>query len=178
MVPYPQQMPPMRPPPKKGMSGCMIALLVVGIISVVGALVVGIGIYLFATSTVGKTAIKVMQEGPKLAEKATNAPGTPELRALGCDVAIVLDTRDVGALVSDIIDAGFDSGMPDTLMVACQVRDVSRAPKCDDVAATYIRAVGTASSQFVVSVQRENDKHAICESTYDTSGSLLHTGGL
>lgn len=177
MTPYPQM--PMAPPPrKKGMSGCVIALIIVGIVMLFGAVAAGVGVYLFATSSVGKTTFKVINEGSKLAEKGINAPGMAELRSLGCAQAIVLDTKDVGALMSDIIDAGFDSGMPDELMITCQVRDAAHAPSCDDVASTYVRAVKAASREFAVSVQRQGDNNPICKSTYDTSGALLRTGGV
>ncbi|HSQ65950.1 MAG TPA: hypothetical protein VLM85_22165 [Polyangiaceae bacterium] len=175
MMPYPQQGP-AAPPPKKGMSGCMIALLVVGSVALLGGIVVGVGIYLFATSDAGKTAIKVIGEGSKLAEKGMNAPGTPELRALGCEQAIVLDMKDVTALMGDLIDAGPDAGMPEGLMVTCQVRGGARAPSCDDVAATYVRAVKSAGSEFVVTVQRQGDSHPLCESTYDASGAFIGSG--
>jgi hypothetical protein len=168
-MPYPPRMP-MAPPPKKGMSGCVIALLVVGGVALVFAIAAGIGVYFIATSSTAKTAFKVINEGSKLAEKGINAPGMTELRALGCDEAITLDTDDVGALVQDLFDGGFDSGMPAQLMIACQVRDAAKAPKCDDLAAEYLRAVKTPTHEYVVTVQKQGDKTAICESTYDTSG--------
>ncbi len=173
MMPYPPPRMPMAPPAKKGMSGCLVALLVVGGVALVFAIAVGVGVYLFATSSTGKTAFKVINEGSKLAEKGINAPGMTELRALGCDQAITLDTNDVGALVGDLFDGGFDSGMPAQLMIACQVRDPAKAPKCDDVAAEYLRAVKTPIHEYVVSVQRQGDSTTICESTYDTSGARV-----
>jgi hypothetical protein len=162
------------PPRKKGMSGCVIALLVVGILAVVAALAVGIGVYLFATSSVGKTAIKLVDEAPKLAEKGMNAPGMAEVRALGCDQAFVLDMNDVGELMSDIIDAGSGkTGMPDGLIITCQVRPGARAPSCDDVASTYVAKVKTASKDFMVTVQEQGKSGARCESSYDASGAPI-----
>lgn len=172
MAPYPPPQMGFVPPPKKGMSGCMIALLVVGIVGLVTAIVVGVGAYLFATSSVGKTAIKLVNEAPKLAEKGMNAPGMTEVRALGCEQAFALDMKDVGDLMSDLVDAG--KNMPDALMITCQVRAGARAPTCDDVASTYIGAVKTSSKAFVVTVQQQGKK-AQCESSYDTTGSPIST---
>ncbi len=175
MVPYPPQMP-AAPPPKKGMSGCLIALLVTGGVALLGAVAVAVAIYAFATSKVGKTTIKIIGESRKIAEKGMSAPGTPEIRALGCEQAMVIDMKDFAALMSDILDAGPDAGM-DGLMVTCQVRAGARPPSCDDVATTYVRAVKSASSEFVVTVQRPGDSKALCEATYDASGALIGSGG-
>jgi hypothetical protein len=173
MNPPPQMQPQYpAPPPKKGMSGCMIAFIVVGAVGLVTAIVVGVALYFIVTSKSAQTAFKVIGEGTKMAQKGLTAPGTNELRALGCEQAMVLDLKEVGTTMMDILDAGIDGGVPEGLMVTCQVRR-GKIPSCDDVASTYITAVGTASADFTVSVQRSGDNHAICEATYDTSGALL-----
>lgn len=163
---------PIAPPPKKGMSGCVIAMIVVGVVGFVTAIVGGVILYFVATSDTAQTAFKVLGEGTKIAQKGLTAPGTTELRALGCEQAMVIDLKEVGTTMMDIFDAGIDASLPEGLMVTCQVRR-GRAPSCDDVASTYVRAVGTASAEFTVTVQRQGDGTAMCESTYDTSGALL-----
>ena len=168
----------MPPPQKKGMSGCLIAFIVVSIVGFVTAIVVGVGVYLVVTSNAGKTAIKLVGEGTELAQKGLNAPGTTELRALGCEQAIVLDMKDVGNLVNDVFDAGVsvDSGV-DGLIVTCTIPAKASIISCDDVAKTYVRAVGgTASADLTVTVKRPNDSRAVCESTYDSSGAFLSAG--
>lgn len=175
MMPYPQQMYP-APPPKKGMSGCVIALLIVGSLGLVGAIIAGVGIYAIATSDAGKTAFKVIGETTKIAEKGMKAPGTPEIRALGCEQAMVIDMKDFAVLMNDILDAGADASAADGLMVTCQVRSGGKPPSCDDVASTYVGAVGVASSQFMVSVTRQGNSNPLCQATYDSTGSLIGTG--
>jgi len=177
MMPYPPA-PYAAPPPKKGVSGCVIALAIVGGIVLLGGIAAGIGIYAFATSDIGKTTFKVLGEGTKIVQEGMKAPGTPEIRALGCEQAMVLDMKDFAALMSDILDAGPDAAMPEGLMVTCQVRSASRAPSCDDVAATYVGAVGVARSQFVVSVQQQGNSNPLCQSTYDATGAFVGTGGV
>lgn len=174
MMPYPPQMPVAPPPRKKGMSGWLIALVVVASVVLVGMIGAGVGVYLLATSDVGKTTIKVIGEGSKLAAKGVTAPGTTEIRALGCEQAVVVDSKDVSAIVNDLVDGGFDAGL-DFLVVTCQVGAKAAAPSCDDVARTYVRAVGTASSPFMASVQRDGEQNALCEATYDASGALIGT---
>ncbi len=158
------------------MSGCAIALLVVGILLALGGVAVGIGIYAFATSDVGKTAFKVIGEGTKIAQEGLKAPGTAELRALGCDQAMVLDMKDFAALVNDIVDAGSAAAAPTGLMVTCQVRGAAKSPSCNDVASTYVKAVGVAGSEFTVTVQAQGGSKPICESSYDATGARVGSG--
>jgi hypothetical protein len=179
MPPPPMMMPQQPPPPqKKGMSGCMIAFIVVSIIGVLGALVVGIVVYLVATSSAGKTAIKLVGESTELAQKGMTAPGTAELRALGCEQAMVLDMKDVGNMMNDVLDAGLGDASISGLMVQCTIaRNHSAAISCDDAASTYVRAIGgTASDEFVVTVQRHGDSRKLCESSYDATGKLVGSG--
>jgi hypothetical protein len=175
----PMMMPPQPPPPKKGMSGCMIAFIVVSVVGFVTAVVVGVVVYLVVTSSAGKTAIKLVGEGTKLAQKGLNAPGTAELRTLGCEQAIVLDMKDVGEMMNDVFDAGVgvDSGV-EGLAVSCTLPSLGGpALTCDDVARTYVSAVGgTASGEYVVTIKRQGDSRTLCESTYDASGALVRTG--
>ena len=175
----PMMMPQQPPPQKKGMSGCMIAFIVVSIIGVVTALVAGIAIYLVVTSDAGKTAIKLVGGGTKLATKGLNAPGTPEIRAMGCEQAMVLDMKEVSDLMNDAFDAGLrlgDAGLQG-LEVECALSASAAPVTCDDVAKTYLRAVGgTASAEFAVRVKRQNDTHPLCERTYDTDGTFLGAG--
>jgi hypothetical protein len=179
----PMMMPPQQPPPqKKGMSGCMIAFIIVSVIGVVTGIVVGIAIYLVVTSSAGKTAIKLVGEGTQLAQKGLNAPGTTELRSLGCEQAMVLDMKDVGSMMNDVFDAGVaaggDAGSLDGLMVTCTLSMRAAPVACNDVARTYVTAVGgTASAQFTVTVKRQGDSRALCESTYDVSGAFMSSGG-
>jgi hypothetical protein len=161
------------------MSGCMIAFIVVSIIGLVTAIVGGIAIYLVVTSSAGQSAIKVIGGTTKLATEGLNAPGTPELRALGCEQAIVLDMKKVGELMNDAFDAGLgvDSGV-EGLLVTCTLPARATPIACDDVAKTYVRAVGgTASAEFTVNVKRQNESTELCSSTYDESGTLVSTGG-
>ena len=173
-------MPPQQPPPqKKGMSGCMIAFIVVSIVGLVTAIVGGVAIYLIATSSTAQTAFKLVGSSTKLVTKGLNAPGAAEIRAMGCEQAMVLDMKEFGELMNDAFDGGLglgDAGMSG-LEVECALSASASPLACDDVAKTYVRAVGgTASAEFAVRVKRQNDARPLCESTYDTDGTFLASG--
>jgi hypothetical protein len=171
-----QPQPPM-PPQKKGMSGCMIAFIVVSIVGLITAIVFGVAIYLVVTSKAGKTAFKVIGESTKIAQKGMTAPGTPELRALGCQTAMVVDLKDMNELMNDLLDGGPDASHLDGLIVTCDLPSRAAAIACDDVAKTYVSAVGgTATANFVVTVKHHDNSRALCESTYDDTGTFLATG--
>lgn len=160
---------------KKGMHGCVVALLIFGGICLVGAIVAGVGAFAFVQSDVGQKAIRVVGEGKRLSDKGQSAPGAAELRAHGCDVALVLDGRDYDELNQLLEDASSiaDSGVGDMKIIACQVQTGHPIPSCDDLAATYLAAVGgEAKFGFAVNVQ-QNGSEPVCRSTYDAHGSLV-----
>src|SRR5512135_3586202 len=121
---YPQQ----PPPPKKG-RGCLIAALVSAGVGLVIAIVVVVFVYK-AAKAVGEVAVEGM-----------NAPGTAELRASGCDVAMVMDMSKISSMFDAGSAAASSSG---SIVVACNVNPGRTAPSCDDVAKTYVKAVGSA----------------------------------
>ena len=84
------------------------------------------------------------------------APGTPQLRALGCTTALVIPMSRAADILKQIAPDAADSleKVPGRgIMVMCQVRADDRAIACGDVARTYASAVPDAPQQFAVSVQ-------------------------
>jgi hypothetical protein len=152
----PQQPPPQQPPQKKG-KGCLIAALVTGGVVLVLCLVVGILVW--------KAAKKVGE----IAKEGVNAPGTSELRAAGCDLALVMD---MGKL-SPIFDAGATatSGTA-SVVVACKVDPGHTAPTCDDVAQTYVKAASPGGT-FMAQVQTQGKSRPDCQRVYSSTGALL-----
>src|SRR5262245_15256609 len=82
MMPGPQMGP---PPKKKGLStGCWIVLAVVlGFIVIVGSIMAYIG-YQVATNKDVQNVMGAIGDAAQIAADAQKAPGTNELRALGC----------------------------------------------------------------------------------------------
>lgn len=154
---YPQQPgSPQQPPPKKGMSGCVIALLIVGGLGALFALIIGI----FAWRAT-KTLTAAATEG-------LNAPGTAELRAAGCDAAVVMDM----AKISSLFEAGVGNAS-ESVIVSCSVSPGKTGPKCDDLAKTYTKAVGSPRGNFVVIVQPQGGGNPTCKRAYGPTGALL-----
>jgi hypothetical protein len=154
---YPQQgYPPQQPPPKKG-KGCLIAALVTGGL----LLVVGIVVVVFIVIAAKKVTA--------IAAEGMNAPGTPALRAAGCDIPIVMD-------VGKMFDSGASSGSSAnaTLIVSCSVNTAGKTPPtCDDVAKTYVKAVTKASGKFLAQVQVQGKSKPECQKLYSDTGAYL-----
>ena len=159
-------------PPKKT-SGCLVALAIVGAFFVLVALIVGIWTYKFVTSKEGQSVISAVGEGAQIMKEAMNAPGTAELRKLGCDVAMVLDMDKFQKLINRFNDAGGGATADTSVMVICQVKKAASAPTCDDAAHTYVGAVGAQPRKFAVMVQEKDRDKAVCSSTYAPSGSKI-----
>lgn len=162
---------PQRPPPKSG-RGCLIALAIFGGVIVLGVVGMVVGIVMFAKSADGKKIIGIVGEGIEITQESLNAPGTSELRALGCEQAMVMDLEKFVTMASKYADAAVDGGTGKfRLMVTCQKR-IGSAPSCADVASTYVKAVGTPAGRFAVTVQRSGGARQ-CSRLYDVDGTDL-----
>jgi hypothetical protein len=92
-----------------------------------------------------------------------HAPGTEEVRAIGCDRALVLDMQRV-------LGSSLRPGDPRTI-VTCDVASKDGAPTCERVASTYFSAVKTAEANVAVRVMREAPPEALCARVYAPSGA-------
>jgi hypothetical protein len=169
--PPPQGYPPPPPPAKKGPNGCLIALGIVGGIILLIGLVIGFVAYRFATSPDGKKIVSAVASGAALVTKAQNAPGTAELRARGCSVAMVLDAADVVAIADAFGDGGATRVAADErIEVHCAPARRSAPPTCNDVASTYVAAVGgRAAGPFLVLVGQTGEEPS-CSGKYAATG--------
>jgi hypothetical protein len=171
--PPPQQpsspQPPGHGPPKKSGNGCLIALGIVGGIFLFAGLVVAFFIYRFANSPDGK---KIVSAVASISE-AANAPGTKELRALGCKKAAVIDVGQLQAIADTFVDAGTaETGGHSRIAVTCTTSRGAMAPTCEQVAATYVGAVGRVSAPFLA-VVGPNGGPAECQQEYSEEGVRL-----
>jgi hypothetical protein len=160
---------------KKKRSVFATIMIVLGGTFVFFLVVATAGFVLFLRSDTGKKVAGVMGEAMKMSKRAQNAPGTKELRGIGCAQAMVITPEDF-----DAISAQLDAGPPplrDTRsgideMVICSVNLWSDPPPCDLVAATYLRAVASRSGPFTVTSQKAG-KQASCTFLYDANGARL-----
>ncbi len=170
MTPGPAPLPPTSPK-KKGLSGCVIALLVLGALVLVTCLVGGIAAWRVSQSEEGKKVFSAIGKGVELAEKGMNAPGAAELRAAGCPQAIVLEGDDVMGVVDIFLDGGTrpSSAKLDT-MVMCQGQLFDELPDCGELATTYA-AAAHPTRPFTVSVRRQGNSKPICQQKYGPGGT-------
>jgi hypothetical protein len=161
-----------RPPAKKSGNGCLVALSVVGGIILLGGLVTAFFVYRFVSSPAGQKLVSAVASGATLVSEATTAPGTKELRAIGCNPAMVIDGAQVLAIADALGDGGKTTVPPgeDRLAVVCATPRGATKPTCADVAATYVAAVGRAAAPFAVSVGASNGGKPQCEERFSADG--------
>jgi hypothetical protein len=160
------------PPPRKKTSGLTILLAVIGGGFLLVVLVVGIVAWRVMSSPTGRLVVGAMGETIRIVQKAQKAPGTRELRAIGCKSAMVLDLDDFEKLMQRF-DASTTRAEPPPFgsMVACGVQPWSTPPACDAVAKTYVGAVGPRPKPFLVTVTKSGQQKALCSSLYEGDGS-------
>ncbi len=133
-----------KPAPKKGLPlGCLIGLGVLALL----ALGCFVGTVVFLKSDVGAAMVEVVDQ----ARAGASAPGTTELKAAGCAVAIVIDEADMEATFNKHFDAGLDPA-GHVMNVLCNVTR-SEGPDCAALAKVYVTAIGgTAAGPVKVEV--------------------------
>ena len=162
-----------RPQPKKTGNGCLIAMCVVGGIIVVFGIVVGVFVYQFTQSKEGKQILSIAGEGVKIAAEAQNAPGTSELKKLGCKQPMVMSMERLFKLTQQLNDAGGGDVSELSVMVMCPVGILDTPPACDDVARTYVGAVPRPSGGFAVNVTVQGNNKPHCGYLYSPEGKRL-----
>jgi hypothetical protein len=103
-----------------------------------------------------------------VADEGMRAPGTAELRKLGCEHALVVD-------MSRLLGNGghVRPGEP-RYMVTCDLPASADAPPCDRVAAVYLAAIGgMADDPIGVRVLRDGAPAPVCSHLYAPSGADL-----
>jgi hypothetical protein len=156
------------PPPKKGMSGCLIAVLVLAGVVLIGVVLAGVGVWRVMQNPDAQKMVKAVGDTAKLAEEARKAPGTGELRKAGCRDALVLDPKKVAEIMKAFEDAG--ASRPGGLLsVMCEVGSKSSAPECDALAKVYV-AAGHPTTDFRLTIQVQGTKASVCEEEYASDG--------
>jgi hypothetical protein len=105
--------------------------------------------------------------GAQVASDGMHAPGTNELRRLGCDPAIVMD---MALLLGDA--AAVRPGEP-RYVVSCDVTG-GQAPTCEQAAGVYFGAIGGAATGNVsLRVSRSGASAPLCSRVYAPSGAVI-----
>ena len=168
----PQQM----PPAKKGPSGCLIALAILGGLVVLGIAAIAFGLWRFSKTEDGKALVDGVQKGYAASVEAQSAPGTNELRTMGCATAAVFDNAKLAKTWS-YGDGGLKTTTQRDLRrtVVCGTSFTTDPPPCDQVAATYVRAVGPVPEGFVVVTSKAGHTTPICQASFSPDATRLST---
>ncbi len=171
-------MPGQNPPPKKkGMStGCLIALLaIVVFLGSIAAVAIYIG-YTISNNKDVQNVMGALGDVAQIALEAQNAPGTAQLRAIGCEQAMALDPIKMQKLGEKFLDGGPTppANLPANLeverIVMCQVGAFGTPPTCDNAAKAYISGASPRKN-FMLSVQ--SHKHTTCTELYSPTGTAI-----
>jgi hypothetical protein len=169
--PYPQAPIPGPPLKKKSDKGCLIALAVTGGVVALFVAIGGFGVYHFSQTKEGKAIFGAVGDFTRLIQESQNAPGTKEVRALGCTTAMAMDIDKWGSVFQ-----AFDASVPAgefSMMVVCQTSH-NPAPTCDDVARTYLSAAGPPARDLAVQVTRGGgNSGSLCSTLYKPDGTRL-----
>jgi hypothetical protein len=168
MQPMQQPMQPMQQQPqkKKGLSGCAIAGIIVGVIVLLGVIAV-VGVVVFVINK----AKEVVGDMTAAVKEAQNAPGAAELRASGCSQAMVLDLdKFANQALKDMpgnlkVDAGGGT------MVQCEIA-AGTEMNCMKVAHTFVSTPGHATGPFTASVTDASGNQK-CARDFDAEGKDL-----
>jgi hypothetical protein len=170
---------PQAAPPKKGMSGCLIAFLVVGGLFLVSMIGGGIWFYSEFGGFVGATG-----DMAKLMVDAQNAPGTKEMKKAGCTEAFALDMKKMAKTIQRFEDemAKREKRKPKPVdlgkegvgshMLICK-KTLGEAPTCEKVAKAFIDEV-KPDSEITVTVESSGSNK--CTERFDTNGKNLGKG--
>ena len=174
-------MPPMGPPKKKGMStGCIVAIVVVLLFfGSIAAIVLVVG-YKVSQDKDVQNVLGAIGDAATIMAEAQTAPGTNELRALGCEQAMAIDPAKMMKIADRFADAGTTppSATPPDVdrIVMCQVGAFGSAPTCDDAAKAYVRGA-SPRGKFVLTVQKGSSNNKQCSGVYSSAGTLVSSGG-
>jgi hypothetical protein len=158
-----------------------LPVIVYVLLGVAGALILtcGAGVAWLASSERGKQFLEATRETVEVFEGATSAPGTGELRELGCDdVMVILGSELVGAMkrLGLEVPAEVQQGdlSPGLLIVFCRTDALGSAPPaCADLARTYASAVPAPPERFMVMAEQRGRSESGCHGIYSPEGELL-----
>lgn len=158
--------------PKKR-SGFRVFLYVLFTLMGLLVLTCGAGVYFLTQTEQGKKIVEAVGETTVIAEAAMKAPGTDELRALGCDTAMVMQLSDFAEMLEAITpDDALPAGTEDALMVICQLGILGGdPPTCQEVADTYI-AAAAPNQAFAVNVSKKTG-NSVCDVEFTADGRPL-----
>ena len=165
------------------MSGCLKVLM---IMIVLVAIAVGAALFFFTQTQDGRRIWSGATDTITVMLEARKAPGTKAIRALGCEMALVIKMDELIRALQTMhpdVKASVDSQITTYSqhpLVACGSNSIAQLPTCDAVAQAYIGEARPASS-FSVMVRRDEnvqirdgrDESIVCAVRYNSLGKPL-----
>jgi hypothetical protein len=137
--------------------GCLVTLAAVTLV-------------LVARSEMGRKVIAVAMASREMAEEASHFPGAEELRQLGCQQALKMD---LAAMVEKVEGDKAPSwhGSRPPVAIMCVVESPAAAVACDEVARTWVEAVGGEAPRGFQTGVVDRRRRLICKGRYLPDGS-------
>ncbi len=148
-------------------------------------LIGGIGLYMFLRTEEGQRILKLARQGSMLLAEAATAPGTDELRGIGCETALASPAGKIAELFRQIdpegesgeVGEGFLSAgglAAETPVVFCsQKPGQAGTPDCSSAARIYASALDPQPERFVVLMAPRRGDLAGCSGIYAPDGTRL-----
>lgn len=173
----------MDPAPRQRSPIATFLYFVLGLGAVV-ALVGGVGLYLFLRTEQGQKILTVARQGSALLSEAALAPGTSELRSIGCETALAVPAGRIADLVRQLEPEGSTGEIEgflsvggldaDTPVVFCaQKRGQAGSPDCASAAKVYASVLAPPPARFVVLMAPRRGDLAGCSGLYAPDGTRL-----
>jgi hypothetical protein len=170
--------------PNQPPSGSSSVLKVLGIIFLVllllGIALFGSCMYCVVSNPEMRKAGSIMGEAMRMSMEANKAPGAAELRAAGCDEAMIMDMRPLLAKVEELEKEGGEANFqkPDEewqkTTVLCHFAGEEAGLDCAAVAKAFGEAVETPPEMFAVTVQvGTRGREPACQGVYRPDGTLV-----
>jgi hypothetical protein len=151
--------------------GCFIALAVLAAFGAVCGGLFGYFGYRASQNPEAQKAFKAMGAGYGLFKEMRNLPGAAELRAAGCDEAVIFDKDRINeftVILEEESKMEWDS-------IACMMHQNERPSEltCEEVARIYARAVPDEKSFMVSIMIKSVEDEEYCQGIYSPEGKLI-----
>jgi hypothetical protein len=161
------------PQAKKGLSGCLVAVIVV---SLCASAAIAVALFLAARSPRGQLIMSSLNQAKTMLERATTAPGVAELKQSLCtDSALVLDVDEMRKLTGPFATKEkplLDSFPNARFQIICNPgSDV--IPTCAQVAEAWLEVVKDPGGNFGVNVSKKGQSNGNCSRLYSATGEEI-----
>jgi hypothetical protein len=160
-------------------SGCLTVLYVVLGLFALMTVTFGVGTCMFMRSETGQKVIRTVGEGISVMREASTAPGTKELRAAGCEIAMVMAFNRIAEVLKEIApevaeQATIEQMPGNGTLIMCQLgSNPIESLDCARVARTYGSAVQDAAPRFGVILQESGAREPRCQGIYARDGEFI-----